>query len=145
MNYRFIPLVALIVVVGSLATVAQNTTNSKQQTKAAQVKKILVRDLDETFDGKPARATMHEITWEPGASTPAHRHPCPTFVYVLEGELETQVGDGPLLHLKAGNTLYEPTMTLHSKTRNPSKTHRARILAIQIHDRAIKRLTIPEK
>lgn len=145
MNYRSIPLVALIVVVSSLATAAQNTTKPKQQQKGAQIKKILVRDLEETFGGKPARATMHEITWEPGASTPAHRHPCPTLVYMLEGELETQVGDGPLLHLKAGDTLYEPTMILHSKTRNPSKTHRARILAIQIHDRAIKRLTIPEK
>ena len=108
------------------------------------VKTLMSQPMQETIDGKPAQATMLEVVWEPGESSPPHRHPCPTLVYVLEGEIETQIGDGPVQRFQAGDTFYEPTMALHAKTRNPSKDQPARVLAIQIHDRGIKNLVIPE-
>ena len=39
--------------------------------------------------------TAVEVAYGPGQSTPAHRHPGLTLVYVLEGEIRSKVGDGP--------------------------------------------------
>lgn len=108
------------------------------------VKMLMDQPMQETIDGKPAQAAMLEVTWGPGESSAAHRHPCPTLVYVLEGVIETRIGDGPVKRYKAGDTFYEPTMALHANTRNPSKDQPARVLAIQIHDRSIENLLIPE-
>ncbi|MFN3160245.1 MAG: cupin domain-containing protein [Rubinisphaera brasiliensis] len=107
------------------------------------VKVLQSTDLEETFDGQPARVTMVEVSWKPGGVSADHRHPCPTFVYVLEGELETRVGDGPLLQLKKGDTLYEPAFALHADTRNLSENNPVRVLAIHVHPRDVKQFVIP--
>lgn len=115
----------------------------KMPANGASIKVLRSTDLEETFDGQPARLTMVEVSWKPGGSSPAHRHPCPTFVYVLEGELETRVGDGPLLQLKKGDTLYEPAFALHADTRNLSDSEPVRVLAIHVHARDVKQFVIP--
>jgi quercetin dioxygenase-like cupin family protein len=64
---------------------------------------------------------------------------------VLEGELEAQLEGQPLRKLKAGDSFYEPTMALHSVSRNPSKTAHTRLLAVILHPRDAKELVILEK
>ena len=64
---------------------------------------------------------------------------------MLEGEYETQLEGQPLRNLKVGDTFYEPTMALHSVSRNPSKTANTRLLAIILHPRDAKELVILEK
>ena len=46
-------------------------------------------------------------TIEPGGRTPLHEHPVPTYVYVLEGELELQSQGGQPHRYKAGEAYIE--------------------------------------
>src|SRR5262249_38265028 len=72
-------------------------------------------------------------------------HPAAVFGHVLEGEFEAQLEGQPLRKLKVGDTFYEPTMALHSVSRNPSKTANTRLLAVILHPRDAKELVILEK
>jgi quercetin dioxygenase-like cupin family protein len=108
---------------------------------AAKVKSLLEQDVSERIDGKEARVSALEASYGPGGFTPPHRHPGAVFGYMLEGEIEAQ----PLRKLKAGDTFYEPTMALHSVSRDPSKAANTRLLAVILHPRDAKELTIQEK
>lgn len=108
------------------------------------VKVLSSIDIKEEIASKPTKAAFIEVTFEPGASGAAHRHPGPVFGYVLEGEFETKIGDGPIQKLKAGDTFYEPTMALHAISRNPSMKNKTRVLAIMLHSKDAKELVIPE-
>ncbi|HEU5169504.1 MAG TPA: hypothetical protein VFU46_03140, partial [Gemmatimonadales bacterium] len=37
------------------------------------------------LDGSKLKATLVEVTYAPGDSSSAHRHPCPVIGYVIEG------------------------------------------------------------
>ena len=54
----------------------------------------------------------------PGVAFGKHTHPGEEIIYVLEGQLEYQVGDKPPVTLKAGDVLFIPAGTPHS-ARNP--------------------------
>lgn len=110
----------------------------------AKIKLLMEKDVTEKLDGKEARISIQEVVFEPGKSSPPHRHPGPVFGYVLEGEFETGLNDEPAKTLKAGDTFYEPTMVLHSTSRNPSKVARTRVLAVMLHPRDAKELVIIE-
>ena len=112
--------------------------------KGVTVKTLSAVDVGEELNGKPTRATTQEVTFEPGAASAPHRHPGPVFGYVLEGELEFQVGDAPARRLNAGDTFYEPAMVLHAVSRNASDKVRTRVLAVILHPRDAKALVIPE-
>ena len=66
------------------------------------------------------------------------------FGYVLEGEYEWAINDQPAKKLKVGDTFYEPTMSLHRVSRNPSDKNKTRILAVLLHPRDAKQISIPE-
>jgi quercetin dioxygenase-like cupin family protein len=104
---------------------------------------IAERDIAEKVDGKEARATVVEVTLEPGQAGKPHRHAGPVFGYVLEGEYEHAIDDQPAKVLKAGDTFYEPAGCLHRVSRNPGKV-KARVLATVLHPRDGKPITIPE-
>ncbi len=108
------------------------------------VKTLSAVDVGEELNGKPARATTQEVTFEPGGASAPHRHPGPVFGYVLEGELEFQAGDAPARRLRAGDTFYEPAMVLHAVARNPSDKSRTRVVVVIIHPRESKALVVPE-
>src|SRR6478735_8542430 len=97
-----------------------------------EVKRKVVseRDIAEKLDGKEARATVVEVTLEPGQESPPHRHPGPVFGYVLEGEYEHAIDDEPVKKYKAGDTFYEPSGAVHRVARNPSGETRTRLLAV---------------
>jgi quercetin dioxygenase-like cupin family protein len=102
------------------------------------------RDVVEKLDGKAARVTTVEVAYEPGQSSAPHRHPGPIFGYVLEGELELALGDEAARTLRAGETFYEPTGILHRVSRNPNTKSRTRVLAVLVHPRDAKAITVPE-
>ena len=110
---------------------------------AEHVKTISARDLVETLDGKPVRATTVEVRFEPGEADRPHRHAGPILGYVLEGELEFAVDEEAPRTLKTGDTFYEPSGALHRIARNPSATNRTRVLAVILHPRDAKSLTSP--
>ena len=111
---------------------------------AEAVKVLSARDVKEKLDGKKAKATTVEVTLGPGQAGTPHRHPGPVFGYVLEGEYEWAIDDNPAKTLKAGDTFYEPTGCLHRVSRNPSKKGKTRVLAVVLHPRDARQITIPE-
>src|SRR6478672_6291447 len=103
------------------------------------------RDVVEKLDGKDAKATVEEVTLEPGQEVPPHRHAGPVFGYVLEGEYEHALNDDPAKTYKAGDTFYEPTGCVHRVTRNPSARAKTRLLAVILHPRDTEKTTVPEE
>jgi len=108
------------------------------------VKVISAQDIQEKLDGKEAKATIVEVTLEPGQAGASHRHPGPGFVYVLEGEYELGINDQPTKVFKAGETFYEPTGCLHRVSKNPATKGRTRLIAVVLHPRDAKEIAIPE-
>ncbi len=77
---------------------------------------------------------MEIVNFPPGSSSPAHRHPCPTFGFVLEGELES-VFEGKHHIYKQGDSFYENSNGLHTMTRNNDPTKTARLLVFFIAEK----------
>ena len=111
---------------------------------AEAVTVLSARDVQEKLDGKDAKATTVELALEPGQGGTPHRHLGPVFGYVLEGEYEWAIDDNPAKTLKVGDTFYEPTGCLHRVSRNPSKKGKTRVLAVVLHPRDARQITIPE-
>ena len=107
-------------------------------------KPISAWDIIEKLDGKKAKATMVEVTLAPGEVEAPHRHPGPAFGYVLEGEYEWAIDDQPAKTLKAGDPFYEPTGCLHRVSKNPAAKGNTRVLAVVLHPRDARQITIPE-
>ena len=112
--------------------------------KAVKVTLLSQQNIIEKLDGKSASATVLEVTFEPGQKDSPHRHAGPVFGYVLEGEYEHAINDEPVKAYKAGDTFYEPSGCVHRVARNPSKTAKTRLLAVILHPRDTKEITIPE-
>ncbi len=73
-----------------------------------------------------------EVTVAPSGHFDPHLHPGPTFLYVLNGAVELSVDDGPAGTYGPGDWFYEPPMSMHATTRNPSNTTPARVVAFMI-------------
>ena len=114
------------------------------QDEKDRVKTISAWDIGEKLDGKEAKATVVEVTLEPGQAGEPHRHPGPVIGYVLEGEYELGIDDHPSKVFKAGETFYEPTGCLHRVSKNPGDRGNTRVLAVVLHPRDARQITIPE-
>lgn len=104
-----------------------------------KVERVLTQALDD-IENREVR--MEVVTFAPGAAAPQHRHPGHVFVYVLEGEIVSQLDDGPADTFKAGDSFYEPTNGLHAVTKNPSDTETAKILVTMIMEEGKPSLTL---
>jgi quercetin dioxygenase-like cupin family protein len=108
------------------------------------VKPIAAWDIVEKLDGKETKVTVVEVTLEPGQAGKPHRHAGPVIGYVLEGEYEWAIDDQPAKTLKTGDTFYEPTGCLHRVSKNPAAKGNTRVLAVVLHPRDARQITIPE-
>ncbi|QJW98202.1 cupin domain-containing protein [Frigoriglobus tundricola] len=122
---------------------AGGTTVARRHEDGEKVKVLSATDIKEKVDGKGAKATVVEVTIEPGQSGLAHRHPGPGFVYVREGEYELGIDDQPTRVLKAGETFYEPTGCLRRVSKNPGQV-KTRLIAVVLHSRDAKEVAVPE-
>ena len=78
------------------------------------------------------------LTLEPGKTdTTAHRHPCEIFVYVLEGTLEYREGSKKSVVFNKGDILHEKLNSVHTLTRNPSKTEQTKLLLVFINTKGM--------
>jgi quercetin dioxygenase-like cupin family protein len=106
-------------------------------------KAVFTHDLpDLTLKGWSVTAV--EVSYGPGESTPAHRHPGITIAYVLEGEIRSKVGDDPEKTFTAGQMFLETPGQLHAVSGNASSTRPAKLLAILLAEKG-KQLTTPER
>ncbi|MBZ5673984.1 MAG: cupin domain-containing protein [Acidobacteriia bacterium] len=60
-----------------------------------------------------------------------HTHAGPVFVYILQGEIETQVEPDPPAIYRPGEFFYEAPMHVHRFQRNLSKTEPGRVIVFQ--------------
>jgi len=86
--------------------------------------------------------TVVEVSYAPGESSGAHRHPGITIAYVLEGEVRSKVGDDPEKPYTAGQMFLETPNQVHAVSRNASTTKPARLLAVMLAEKG-KQLTTP--
>lgn len=80
-------------------------------------------------NGGQLKATLVEVNYGPGESSPPHSHPCPVMVYVVSGAIRTRVQGGPEMVVKAGGTFYEDPNGVHLISSNASSTEPARMVA----------------
>lgn len=129
---KWIPVLAGII----LLAVNLKAQTTKKTTRYVDTKHSVIMDqlLNERgFTNKAMQ--MMVVDFPPMSRSPAHRHPCPTFGYVISGEI-VSVFEGKTYHYKAGDSFYEVPNGLHSDARNDSKTMPAKLLVIYIKDSA---------
>jgi quercetin dioxygenase-like cupin family protein len=83
------------------------------------------------------------VEYAPGGSSPPHIHAKSAFIYatVLEGEIKSQVNDGPVKVYRAGENWSENPGDHHGVSANASTTKPARILAVFVVDTGENNLT----
>ena len=86
------------------------------------------------LDGSRLKATLVEVTYQPGDSSTAHRHPCPVIGYVIEGSYRTRSGAEPEAVYTAGQTFYEAPGAVHRVSANASRERPVRFLAYFVCD-----------
>jgi quercetin dioxygenase-like cupin family protein len=110
---------------------AASAPPSIEPQEAFQAKKLLQKALH-AYAGGDLVLSIGEITIAAGASGSRHRHPGPTFVYVLEGAVEIELEGAPAKVYRAGEIFYEDPHQLHISTKNVSKAEPARILVYHL-------------
>ena len=135
-------LIALVFAAGAFIGVGGMAV--AHQDEKGRVKTISAGDIVEKLDGKKTKVTVVEVTLEPGQAGKPHRHAGPVIGYVLEGEYEWAIDDQPAKTFKAGDTFYEPTGCLHRVSKNPAAKGNTRVLAVVLHPRDARQITIPE-
>jgi quercetin dioxygenase-like cupin family protein len=87
------------------------------------------------------------VSYPPGGKTPPHRHARSAFItgYVLSGMIRSQVDDGPVQVLRAGESFFEKPGAHHRISENASTTEPARLLAIFVVDTSETELTTIDK
>jgi quercetin dioxygenase-like cupin family protein len=104
--------------------------------------------FEQTISNIPGKSLIAVVVdYAPGGASPSHTHAKSAFIfaYVLSGEIESQVNDGPGRGFRAGESFYETPGSRHSVSRNASKTEPARLLAVFVVDTDDKELTTPVK
>jgi quercetin dioxygenase-like cupin family protein len=86
------------------------------------------------LDGDQLKATVVEVNYGPGESSPPHSHPCAVIGYVVAGAIRTQVKGEPLTVYQAGESFYEAPNGVHLVAGNASQTQPAKLLAYFVCD-----------
>ena len=89
------------------------------------------------LDGSHLVATVVEVSYGPGGSSPPHSHPCPVIGYVIDGSLRTQVKGEAEAVYTAGQSFYEAPNGVHQVSANASKDKPVRFLAYFVCDRRV--------
>jgi quercetin dioxygenase-like cupin family protein len=129
---------ALLVVILPFGSVFADAPKSKD----AKVTLVYQHELP-NVPGKSIKGVL--VEYGPGGSSPGHMHPRSAFIYatVLEGEILSQVNDGPVTTYKAGQSFSEMPGDRHGVSANASMTKPARLLAVFVVDTNETELTIP--
>jgi quercetin dioxygenase-like cupin family protein len=85
------------------------------------------------------------VDYPPGGASLPHSHAASAFIfaYVLSGQIESQVNDGPRRVYRTGESFHETPGSSHPVSRNASKTEPAKLLAVFVVDSDDTNLTTP--
>jgi quercetin dioxygenase-like cupin family protein len=125
--------------VAALITVLGLVGPSRAQ--EAKVNPLLAKDL---LGVAGKEAVMLTVEYPPGGSSNKHRHNAHTFVYVLEGAVIMQAGDGKPVTLGPGQTFYESPDDVHTVSKNASSSQPAKFLVFFVKDKGAPS-TVPVK
>jgi len=75
---------------------------------------------------------VREIVFEPGQETGLHKHPCPTFGYIAEGEAILEVKGQPPQRLPQGSAFHEPAGAVILRFDNASIDKRMRFICFYL-------------
>ena len=128
------------ILLGSTSALLVQALLSNAQTGSGR-KIVFERDLPD-LNLKGWSVTVVEVSYAPGESSGAHRHPGITIGYVLEGEVRSKVGDDPERLYTAGQMFLETPNQVHAVSRNASITKPAKLLAVMLAEKG-KQLTTP--
>lgn len=121
-----------VVVLGAATPVALAAQDAPA--KQAERARVAFANPLPKLDGAKLRATVVEVTYQPGDSSTAHRHPCPVIGYVMEGSLRTKSGNEPEAIYTVGQTFYEAPGAVHRVSANASTERPVRFLAYFVCD-----------
>jgi quercetin dioxygenase-like cupin family protein len=99
------------------------------QSKFPTAKTLFTQDL---ADIEGYEAQIIEVSLDPGAQLGGHRHSGHMFVYVVEGEIASQLEDGEKITYAPGDFWYEHPMMLHADFVNPSDTAAAKAVIFSV-------------
>jgi len=120
-----------------IASVAAQAPPPSSKARAARVVAL------PKMDGANLKVHAIEVTYPPGATSTAHRHPCPVVGYMISGTMRMQVSDGPVTDYKPGETFVEMPTDVHRMATNPSADTPAVFLVTFVCDKETP-LSIPE-
>jgi len=129
------------VLLGSAGALLAQVLVSDAQTPGIGRKTVFEHDLPD-LDLRSWSVTAVEVSYPPGESSAAHRHPGITIALVVEGEVRSKVGDDPEKTYSTGQIFLETPNQLHAVSRNASSTKPARLIAVMLAEKG-KQLTVP--
>lgn len=94
------------------------------------------------LDGTHLVASIVDVHYSPGESSPRHSHPCPLIAYVIEGAVRVHIKGQPEAVYKSGENFCEARNGIHELTQNVSTTDPARLVAFFVCDHPTP-LTVP--
>ena len=128
------------ILLGSTSALLVQALLSNAQTAGGR-KIVFEHDLPD-LNLKDWSVTVVEVSYAPGESSGAHRHPGITIAYVLEGEVRSKVGNDLEKLYTTGQMFLETPNQVHAVSRNASTTKPARLLAVMLAEKG-KQLTTP--
>jgi len=128
------------ILLGSTSVLLVQVLLSNAQTAGGR-KIVFEHDLPD-LNLKDWSVTVVEVSYAPGESSGAHRHPGITIAYVLEGEVRSKVGNDLERLYTTGQMFLETPNQVHAVSRNASTTKPARLLAVMLAEKG-KQLTTP--
>ena len=112
------------------ASIAETAPAQQRATATASTRRIVIK---QDLPGEPQRdLILVEVTYPPGAGSPAHLHANGVMAFVTSGTVVSKVGDEPERTFSAGSAWWEPPGAIHRVSRNASVTEPATLLAIYI-------------
>src|SRR5258708_2241320 len=95
------------------------TTGAPNRGSAASARVAFSHSLP-ALDGNHLKATVVEVTYQPGGASSPHHHPCAVIGYVIEGAVRMRVNDQPEAVYKVGESFYEAPNDAHRVSANAS-------------------------
>jgi quercetin dioxygenase-like cupin family protein len=99
------------------------------RTNKPKIRQLMKQGLVPRIGSSEEEVTIITVDYPPGGQSGAHAHSGPVFVYILEGEVESQIEGGSPKIYKKGETFFESPGKVHQLSRNVSKTRPAKLLA----------------
>lgn len=103
---------ALIVLAALLACNASVDAPAPSPSPSPGTNRTTLQRADLSAPGR--EVVQVRVDFAPQYVAPRHTHPGEEIVYVIEGTIEYQVGDGPPATYKAGEVLFIPAGTVHT-------------------------------